>query len=139
MIAEQDVRQALLLALRDDRTLAGQINGIYDGAPLQAIVPYAVIGDMAGNDWGTKDRAGRELIITLSLYDRGENAGRLALLASAIHTAIGALPRQLGGWNIASMVPLRSRLVRGANIASNGPVGGQYSWQSEWRLRALKS
>ena len=148
MIAEQDIRTAVLETLRAEAGLAGVINGIYDGAPLRAAVPYAVIGDVTGNDWGTKDAAGRELLITLSLYDRGESAVRLTTLASLVHAAMLALPRTLGGWQVASILPMRSRLVRGVSgngasaagtsgTANNGPVGSPFSWQSEWRLRVL--
>ncbi len=146
MIAEHDIRTAILSALRNDSALTGAINGVYDGVPIRATVPYAVMGDVTGNDWGAKDMPGRELVLTLSLYDRSETAVRLATLASAIHAAMLALPPILGGWHVASIVPLRSRLIRGGSGASGasgasgtGPIGGQYSWQSEWRLRVLHS
>jgi hypothetical protein len=137
MSAETDIRAAILDALRNDAALIAAINGIYDGPPLRAAVPYAVVGDALGNDWGTKDALGREVVLTVSLYDRHEDAGRLAQLCGAIHAAMAALPRTLSGWSIGSVTPLRSRLIRGSSRTESGPIGGQYSWQSEWRLRAL--
>jgi Protein of unknown function (DUF3168) len=150
-IAEADIRAAILQALRGDAALMTAINGVYDGPPIRASVPYAVVSDVTGIDWGTKDAPGRELVLTLSLYDRAEDSGRMAQLMAAIHAAMTSLPRSVSGWDIGSIIPLRSRLIRGGSSGSSrsdsgpiggpsvsSPIGGPWSWQSEWRLRVLK-
>jgi Protein of unknown function (DUF3168) len=139
MIAETDIRGAILAALREAPALAGTINGVYDGAPSRGQVPYAVLGDISGSDWGTKDAPGREIILMLSLYDRHENTHRIGELARILSQTIASLPRDIAGWHIGSAVPLRSRLMRSGERSSAGPVGGQYLWQSEWRLRVLSA
>ncbi len=137
MAADAALRRCLLAALRDDATLCRTLNHVSDGPPLRAHVPYAVIGDVAGSDWGTKMPPGRELIIAISLYDRDESAARIGMLAGEIGRVVAGLPRSFDGWQLASLVAVRSRLSRGAAPAERGPVGGLWLWQGEWRLRLL--
>lgn len=124
------VRAAIGAALRGDATLAGVLNGVFDGPAVRASEPYADIADVAASDWGTKDRRGRELRVAVRLRDAGETPARLGLLVDAAERAIEGLPRALDGWRIASCVFLRSR------TAGEGP--GRWLAVIEYRLRVLE-
>lgn len=130
MNAEGAVRVAVAAALRADAVLTAALNGVFDGPAVRASPPYAELGDTLASDWGTKDRRGREVRIAVLLRDLAERPERLAELADKAGTAIETMPRTLGGWRIASLAPLRSRM------AGEGP--GKWIAVIEYRVRILE-
>lgn len=126
--AEGVLAQAVAQVLRQAAGLAA-LNGVYAGPPLKASPPWAEIGETLGIDWGTKDRAGRELRIAVTIRDAGETSARTTALAAAAGAAIEALPRGLAGWNVASVVLARSRLA--------GSAAGRWSVTLDYRVRML--
>ncbi|MBY0582428.1 MAG: DUF3168 domain-containing protein [Sphingomonas sp.] len=108
MNAEQVWQAALLAALRG---MAG-LNGVYDGPPSRANAPWAELGDMLSTDWSTKDAAGRELRSTILLRDRAETPERLHALAATADDVVQAIARDLGDWQIASLILIRLRIIR---------------------------
>lgn len=129
MSAENVVHAALLAALRGDSTLMAQINGVFEGPPVKAAVPFAEIGEMLSGDWSVKDRDGRELRLAVMLRGAGETPTRVQALAGTLADAIEALPRDLDGWRIASLVFVRTRVLR--------PAAGRWSATLEYRVRLL--
>lgn len=125
MSAESVVQAAMLVAVRG---VAG-LNGVYLGPPVKATVPYAELGDLLSGDWSVKDRAGRELRLIVTVRDAGDSPARAQVLAGAVGAAIEALPRDLGGWRVASVVLVRSRLMSAA--------GGRWNASVEYRVRVL--
>ncbi len=123
------VQAALVTALRE----AGLgVTAVFDAPPVRAARPYALIEETVLADWGTKDMAGREGRIAVSLFDSGERPVRLRGLAGAAEAAIEAMPRTLGeGWAVASLVLLRSRILREGE--------GRWAATSEFRVRVLRS
>ena len=109
MSAAATVRAAALARLRGDPAVA--VNRIFDGADARGTAPYAVLRDVTATDWGTKDRAGRELRLGITIRDEGETPARAEALAGAAEAALLDLPRDLAGWRIASAVPLRCAVV----------------------------
>lgn len=109
MSALAAVRAAALAALRADPAVA--VNRVIDGADARGSPPYAVLRDVTAIDWGTKDRAGRELRIGVTVRDASETAARAEELAGAVETSLLALPRDLPGWRIASLVPVRCAVL----------------------------
>lgn len=106
------------------------VTGVFDAPPVRCALPYAVVEEAVLADWGTKDMAGREGRLAVSIHDGGERPARLRVLAGAAEDAVGAMPRALGeGWRIASLVFVRSRIVR---------EGVRWVAVSEWRVRMLK-
>jgi len=69
-------------------------------------------------DWGTKDSAGVELRSAIIIRDRAEGPGRVHALAAAADAAMVAMPRALEssgeGWQIVTLVLLRTRIIRTA-------------------------
>ena len=123
--AESAVQAAVLTAVR---AVAG-LNGVYLAPPVKATAPYAELGDLLSVDWSVKDRVGRELRLIVMVRDAGETNARVQALAGAVGAAIEALPRDLDGWRLASVVAVRVRIA-------GGPVG-RWSATVEYRVRVL--
>ncbi len=126
MSAESVLQAAVLARLR---AVAG-LNGVYAGPPVRATPPFAELGELISGDWGAKDRAGRELRVLVTLRDAGETAVRLSALAAGVGAAVEALPRDLTGWRVASVVLVRSR--------SWGTSPGQWSASVDYRIRMME-
>ena len=127
MSAAAIVRAAALTRLRGDPAVA--VNRVWDGADGRGTTPYAVLRDVTATDWGTKDRAGRELRLGITIRDGGETPARAETLADAAEAALLDLPRDLNGWRIASAAPLRCAVVAEAQ--------GRWAVLVDVRIRVL--
>jgi Protein of unknown function (DUF3168) len=127
--ALQILQEALIAALDAHPVLSSELTGIFDGPPPRATFPYVSIADGLTADWSTKTEAGREIRLALTVWDDGEEASRLLSLMAHVEDAIAAMPRDLGGWRIASLVFLRSMVVRDA--------AGPWAGLVEHRVRML--
>ena len=122
--------QAILQAAMAAALEGLDVTGVFEAPPVRGAPPYAVVEEAVLADWGTKDMAGREGRLAVSIHDGGERPVRLRVLAGAAEDAVGAMPRDLGeGWRVASLVFVRSRIVRD---------GVRWVAVSEWRVRMLK-
>lgn len=129
MSAESVIQAALVAALRGDAALGAALNGVFEGPQGKATAPFAEIGELLSVDWSTKDAAGREVRLAVTVRDAAETPARLHALAGLAGAAIEALPRDLDGWRIASLSFVRTRVVRG------GP--GRWSAIIEYRVRMM--
>lgn len=129
MSAESVLQSALLVALHGDARLSAGLNGVFEGPAVKASPPFAELDEMLAVDWGTKTAAGRELRIGVTLRDAAETGARLQGLAEAAGAAIEAIPRDLDGWRVASLVFVRSRVLRGPP--------GKWTAVVEYRLRMM--
>jgi hypothetical protein len=129
MSAESVLQAALLAALRGDATLAAGLNGVFEGAAVKASLPFAELGEVLAVDWGTKTAAGREIRVAVTVRGAGDTGAAVSALAGMVGTVIEAVPRDLAGWRVASVVLLRTRLLRG------GP--GAWAAVVEYRVRML--
>jgi hypothetical protein len=130
MSAEVAVRAAVIDALRDDAALMDGLNGLFDGEPVRASLPYGVVGECIGADWGGKDVAGREVRLTIGLHDGSETPGRLAGMIARIDPVLaGVAVRE--GWRIVT-----ARLVR-SRVARAGRQGGGWTAVVDYRVRAV--
>lgn len=111
MSAESVFHASLIAALRRAPDLA--LNGVFEGPAPKASAPYAEIGELLSIDWSTKDRIGRELRSLVQLRDRADTATPVHARAAAVDAAVRAIGPALNGWRIASLVLVRSRIVRG--------------------------
>ena len=124
--ANRILQEAAVSAIEAHPVLLAELSGIYDGTPPRAAFPYISIADGISSDWSTKTEQGREIRLALTIWDDGEEASRLSSLTAHVEDAIAALPRDLSGWRIASVIFLRSMVIR-------DPVG---PW--EQRTHALR-
>ena len=81
-------------------------------APVRASVPFAVVGECQGADWGAKDVEGRELRLSISLQDAGETTARLAGLMARVDPAVRTAADAGDGWRIVTARLVRSRVAR---------------------------
>jgi hypothetical protein len=132
MSAAAVLAEAIRAALSAHAPLAEGLAGIFDAPPVRAATPHAVIGEAQLSDWGTKDMAGREARVVVSLHDAGESPARLRRLSGEVETAMAGMPRGIGGgWQLASRALLRARIERKGE--------GRWVATSEWRVRMLQS
>ena len=106
------LQAAAASALAAHPVLADALTGIYDGPPPRAVFPYVAINDGIVSDWSTKTGVGREIRFAITVWDDGETATRLSNLMSHVEDAVLAIPRDLPDWRIASLVFVRSMVVR---------------------------
>jgi hypothetical protein len=105
---ENDLRAALIGWLAADPALAA-LNAIEEEAPLSVTPPWLGIAASASTDWGSKDRAGREVRIALELESYTDLTAGDASLLSAIERRVLELPPFQPGFELASIRFLRSR------------------------------
>ncbi|MET0310361.1 MAG: DUF3168 domain-containing protein [Sphingomonas sp.] len=132
MSVQELLQTAFRAALEGHVPLADAVTAIFDAPPVRGLRPYVLVEEAVLTDWGTKDMAGREARITVSLFDTGERPARLRALAGEIEVAIAAMPHALGdGWRIASLAFVRGRTLR----------EGDERWAatSDYRVRMLRS
>lgn len=130
MSAEVTVRAAVIAGLRADTTLMNGLNGLFDGQPVRASVPYAVVGECLASDWGGKGLDGRELRLSISLHDAGETPGRLAVLLGRIEPVVQAADGG-EGWRIVGARLIRSRVMKARD---------KDGWQAvvDYRMRVVR-
>ena len=112
MSAAALLQAAAVARLRASPALAG--TGVFDAPPVRAALPYALVDEPLLADWSTKSWTGREARLSVLVHDAGERPVRLRSLAAAAEEALLSLGGDLAdGWRIASVAPLRNRIVRG--------------------------
>ena len=107
MSAEGAVRARALELLANDAALAAVVHGIFDGTPPRANTPYVTVGAAEGSDWGTKDRAGREVRLTLTLVGVGSAADDRA--AARIEAVVAKLRGAAGSWSVVAARTIKTR------------------------------
>ena len=107
-----------------------RLNGAYEGPPLQAAFPYAIVEAGPERDWSHKSGEGRELRLAVTIRDKGERPARLRALMGAAESAVGGIAVELEGWRLVTCLFLRSRMLRSNDAAWVGVV--------EFRVRMLR-
>jgi hypothetical protein len=127
--AVQAVQTAAVTALQTHPVLAQTLTGVFDGPPPRAAYPYISVADGLSSDWSTKTAKGREIRLTITIWDDGEEASRLHNLMGHAEEAIAAMARDVPGWRVASNVFVRSLIARDA--------AGPWAGLVEHRIRIL--
>ena len=125
--AGQVLEETVLTALR---TLDG-LNGVYDGPPLSAAFPYAVVEAGPESDWSHKSGEGRELRLSIQVHDRGERPARLRVLVAEIEAKVLQAGPELAGWRLVNFVFLREAMLRSTGAAWTAAI--------DYRARLLRS
>ena len=107
--AEQAVRAKALALLADDAELAPLVHGVFDGTPVRVNAPYVLVAGAEGIDWGTKDRAGREVRLTLALVGVGGAVDDAA--AGRVEAVVAGLRGAADGWSVVSARVVRTRFA----------------------------
>ena len=104
--------EALAALAREALAGLSGLNGVYDGAPIKASLPYAAIEIGPESDWSWKGGAGRELRLAATIRDAGERPTRLRTLMAAAEAALLTLGGAAGGWRIVNAVTERVRTAQ---------------------------
>lgn len=107
---ETPLRAALIEWLGADPALTAQINVVAEEAPARASLPWLGIATSASADWSVKGAAGREVRVALEFHYRGDDPATGITAAQAIEDRVAALPRAQDGFDVVSIVFLRSRV-----------------------------
>jgi hypothetical protein len=126
---ETVLRAALIAWLRADPALAAKLNIVAEETPSRASLPWLGIAASASADWSVKGIAGRETRLALEYHYRGDDPATGAAVAQAIEDRIASLPRSQEGFEVVSIVFLRSRVEQRA--------GNLRATLVEYRFRAL--
>jgi hypothetical protein len=110
--ALKSVQSAAITVLETHPALSLVLTGVFDGVPPRHPFPYIAVSDGLVTDWSTKTATGREIRLAITLWDDGEAATRLHDLMGHAEEALAAIPRDLPGWRVASIVFLRSLVAR---------------------------
>lgn len=134
MSAEGAMRAAVVAALGGDAALMALVNGIHDGAPVQASAPYVVVAECAGADWGAKGVDGREVRLSISLHDKGDTSVAIAEMLGRVEAVMRGIESLVGGWRVVTMRFVRSRVAR--SVTSQRRDEG---WQGvvDYRMRVV--
>jgi hypothetical protein len=107
MSASVELQAAAVAALQG----VAELGGIFEGPPLQAVAPYAVVDIGPEANWGHKSGAGREVRLSVTIRDEGELPARLRRLIAEAEAALGTLSA-VAGWQLVTMRFLSSRAAR---------------------------
>lgn len=88
-----------------------ELGAVYNGPPVQAAVPYALVEAGPEADWGHKSGVGRELRLAVTIRDEGERPARLRRLISEVEIALAGLSA-VSGWQLVTMRFMSSRVVK---------------------------
>ncbi len=105
------------------------LNGGYDGPPLTASLPYAVIETGPESDWSWKGGDGREMRLAAAIRDAGERPDRLRGLMDAVETALAGIDGEIGEWRVVNCVFARSRVAK---------TGREWAGLVEFRVRIVR-
>jgi len=125
--AGQILAETVIVALR---AIEG-LNNVYDGPPLTAAFPYAIVEAGAESDWSHKSGAGRELRLSILLRDKGERPARLRGLVAEIERVIMEIGADLTSWRLVNLVFVREAMLR--------ETGAAWSAAIDYRARLLKA
>jgi hypothetical protein len=106
------------------------LSGAFDGAPIAAGDPHAVVEMGPEVDWGHKSGAGSELRFAVLIRCGGEEAGPARRLAAAARERVAAVEPELQGWRLVSLAMMRARTLR--------EPGPRWTAVVEYRARMLR-
>ncbi|WP_294236089.1 DUF3168 domain-containing protein [uncultured Sphingomonas sp.] len=123
MTAREALRGGLMTALRS--ALQPLAVALFDAVPVRASVPQGVLGEPGETDWGAAGIEGRELRVTVTLTDEGEQPRRLRAAMQAVEAI--ELPQSLAdGWQVAGLVVTATRMAK---------TSARWTASVEWRAR----
>ena len=127
MTAREALRTGLLTGLRT--VLQPLAVTVFDAVPVRGGVPQAVLGEPSDSDWGAAGIEGRELRVTVTLSDEGEQPRRLRAAMQAVEGI--ALPAALSeGWRVAGLAVIATRMAK---------TGARWTANVEWRARLWRA
>lgn len=112
MSLEQDFALALMDWLAGDAALLARVNGVFHRSPARIAAPYVLLDDVLAVDWSTKDFAGREARLSITIRDGSDDAAPVSAIAAAVEARLLTTPSTGACYQLVSLAPLRSRTMR---------------------------
>lgn len=106
------------------------LNGAYDGLPVKASLPYAVIAIGQERDWGWKGGDAREIRMTLTIRDASERPVRLRTLMAEAERALCDMSAP-HDWRVVNVVTLQ--------VSTAQKRAGEWTARIELRIRMERS
>jgi len=106
------LQAAVVTALDAHPAISSIVTGIYDGPPPQARYPYLAVGAGDAANWGSKTQPGRDIRVAINVWDDGDQAARLHDMMAHVEDGLAALPAEIGEWQIATNIFIRSLVSR---------------------------
>ena len=129
MSAEFAARRRLITLLQEDHALALLAHAVFDGEPLHASPPYIMIGTALGSPWGTKDRPGRQVRVTIVIAGHGDQGPEEA--SCLVTQALLQMRGEWEDWDFVAVRRQRTRLTR--------PQAREWRYQLEIECRMLSA
>ena len=107
MSAEAAVAARLASLLRSDAALMARVNAVHEGPVARATLPFLAIGALSVSDWGTKDRAGAEVLARV-VWTAPDGPGD-GLVGARVAAVVAGLRGVQNGWELVSARLVRSR------------------------------
>ena len=127
MSAEAAVAARLAALLRGDAALMGRVHAVFEGPVARATLPFVAIGAVGVSDWGTKDRAGAEVLVRV-VWTAPDGPGD-GLVGARVAAVVAGLRGVSGDWELVSARLVRSR--------GEHDKAGRWVQAFEVRVRAL--
>lgn len=112
---EIPLRAALLDWLRSAPAPIAELNLVDEQETSRASLPWFALVASASTEWGSKDRAGREVRVAFELNTRNDDPAASADMVAALEARIASLPVAQPGFTIVTARFLRARSERRAN------------------------
>ena len=64
------IQQSIYTALKNDATLMAKVTDVFDDVIKGSVYPYVTIGDMRSNWWGSHEKNGEEVTVTISIWSQ---------------------------------------------------------------------
>lgn len=84
-LADLALQEAIFVTLSQDSTLNNLVNGVFDGVPATAQLPYLTIGEITSQDWSTKTFEGQRHSVTIHAYATRESRAGLKDIMTRIY------------------------------------------------------
>jgi Protein of unknown function (DUF3168) len=129
MSASLALQQAVVAALAD---LPG-LTGVFDGPPVDAAAPYAVIGPDLLTDAGTKTEVAHDHRLLVTIWDDRPGMARIKALMGAAEIRLRALAGDWDGHRIVNARLLRASLGDSDNGWRPGVIEMRLRSQQLWQ------
>ena len=124
MKAGEALQAATLAALRSIEGL-----GVYEGLPVQAAMPHALVEAGPETDWSHKSGVGREVRLAVTFKNRGERPARLRALMTEAEALLEAL--EPDHWQLVTMRLAGSRI----SVDAKGGWAGAVDYRARMLLK----
>lgn len=98
-----EIQSAVYQRLSGDGELSGMVTGVFDGVPESQTHPYVELGEAIETPRNTSNDFGREVVVTLHIWDRYRGFARCLAIANRITALLDHQAMVLPGHQVVSV------------------------------------